>query len=260
MLNLIQADIYRVLHSTTIKILLTMTTVFSVILFGGMYLVANGTINQDLTNIIFLASDMNMVTLIGAILAIHLVSAEFESRNMHHLITSGFSRMHIVISKMVAYCLLFTLVISPYFIGGAVTILLNLDVNANTQLAGIMLMLQEHPAVSTIHALLLLAVIALVYIAQLSTTVLFAFMFKKASLVIPLFYVISITSGQISLYKEHLGTLADMLRITPFASDFILIGVATTNDTLLAATVTSFLYIIAITALACLYFRKRDIQ
>lgn len=70
MLNLIQADIYRVLHSTTIKILLTMTTVFSVILFGGMYLVANGTINQDLTNIIFLASDMNMVTLIGAVLAI----------------------------------------------------------------------------------------------------------------------------------------------------------------------------------------------
>lgn len=260
MLNLIQSDFYRIFHSKTIKILLTMTTIFAIILIFGTHLIAEGKLSEEFVSLIFMTSDMNIITLVGAVLAVHIISGEFESRNMQHLVTSGYSRFKIAISKAITYCTMLAIVISPYFIAATIAMLANINLQANAIIGGIMMVVQTADVVELSKAFTLLVVIALVYIGQLSTTIVFAFLFKKASLVIPMFYFISIASGQVALYQEQLGDAANILKLTPFAPDFISINTGTSNGTLIAASITSVLYIVAMTVLACLYFKKREIK
>ena len=92
MFNLIQADFYKITRSLTTKILFSIASVFAIVLFVGTYLLANGKLSEEFTSLIFLTSDLNMMTLLGAVLAVHIIGGEFESRNMQHLITSGYSR------------------------------------------------------------------------------------------------------------------------------------------------------------------------
>lgn len=260
MINMIQADFYRVLHSKTVKMLLAITTVFSVILMGCAYLMAQGALGSSFFGLIFVTSDMNMTSLAGTILAVHLIGSEFESRNMQHLVTSGMSRTTIVVSKMITYCTVYFVIISPYFIASIITLTMDASFNSGSELAGIMMFVQHKELLPLSTGVLFLVVIAFVYVAQLSTAVLLSFIFKKASFVIPIFYFISVTCGQIALYQEQIGDAAKLLNVTPFASKFITMTAVTPTSTLVSATITSALYIVAMTALACVYFRKREIK
>lgn len=260
MFNLIQADFYKITRSLTTKILFSIASVFAVVLFVGTYLLANGKISVEFTSLIFLTSDLNMMTLLGAVLAVHIIGGEFESRNMQHLITSGFSRWQIVVSKVFVYCVTLLFVMSPYLIGNMIALSTGINFKIDSLIGGFMAIVQNKEAIEIGKGILLLLIIALVYISQLSTTILFSFMFKKASLVIPLFYFISVASGQIALYKDQIGDIANMLKMTPFAPDYISIHPTTSNATLVEVSIVCVLYIVAITAISFLYFKKREIR
>ena len=260
MINLIQSDFYRALHSKTIKILFFVTLIFATVLMICTHLMAEGTLSNAFFGLVFVASDMTIMSLVGTVLAVHMIGGEFESRNMQHLVTSGHSRVKIVISKAITYCTMFALITSPYYIAATISFVLDLNFQAGAELAGIMTLVQNKELFDLSKGIILLAVVALVYIGQLSTTVLLAFIFKKASLVMPIFYFISVSSGQIAIYREQIGDAANILNLTPFAPDYISITAGTDNSTLLAAALTSIVYSVAIAGITCLYFSKREIK
>lgn len=260
MINLIQADFYRILHSKTVRILFSITTVLALVFIVCTHLMAEGTLGDAFTGLLFVVSDMTVMSLVGTILAVHVIGGEFESRNIQHLIASGQSRVKIVISKTITYCTTFAVITSPYYIATIIALALDLNMQAGANLAGLMTIIQNKDLFDLSRGLILIAVVALVYIGQHSTAILLGFIFKKASLVMPLFYFISVTSGQVAIYRDHLGDFIKILNLTPFAPDYISISPATDNATLIAASSTSIIYALAIAAITYLYFMKREIK
>lgn len=260
MINLIQADVYRMMHSKTVKLMLLLTCTLAIVLMLCTYFMANGTLGEAFFGVMFVTSDMTIMSLVGTLLAAHLIGGEFESRNIQHVVTSGVSRLAIVVTKMITYCTVCALIISPYFIASVIALYSDASFQAGVELAGIMTLVQNKELLTLSKGVLLLAVVALLYVAQLSTAVLLSFMFKKAALVMPIYYFISVSTGQISIYKEQIGEIVNVLKVTPFAPDYLMITAATSKATLVAASVTSVLYIVAITAITWLYFKKREIK
>lgn len=260
MFNFIRANLYKGFKSKTFVVLMAVSIACTVIMLTLANGVATGTMNQELSNMIFLFSDSSMLALLGAMLASIIIGAEFETKWFHQAIVAGYSRLQIVIGKAITYWVLLICVTLPYAIGVVLVRVMALDVDFGMQGAGFLNIVNGGNDLSLMRFVTVLAVMLLIYVGQLSLTILFAFVAKKAMLIIPMFYIVSALSGQVSLYAASVPALEKALNATPFGSQFIALSPNASNGLLLEAVVVSVSFMIVVSLLAFVTFRKAELK
>ncbi|MER1999508.1 MAG: hypothetical protein ABS882_07015 [Lysinibacillus sp.] len=254
MYNLVMSNMYKGMKSRTVRTLLIVSTLFAAVTIFLSNLVASGKASAEIANLTFLFSDASMLAILGAMLATALIGSEFESKLFHHTIIAGYTRLQIVIGKAITYWLFLVVIISPYTLFNALAIVLDWSIDLEMPTAGYMFISTMDETVGA--RLLLLVVMTAIYVGQLSLAILLAFTLKRAMLIIPVFYIVSALTAQVSLYRESLPVLNDILSVTPFSGKFISLSI----DDSVQAILVSLLFMVIIVAFTYVTFRKVEIK
>lgn len=260
MFNFVRANLYKALQSKTFVVLMAVSTIASVAMIVLKNGIATGSLNASLTGISFLVSDASMLTLLGAILASAIIGGEFESKWFHHAIIAGYSRLQIVIGKLFTYVILFGLLTLPYLIGAIIVERFAIRVQTPTPGLGVLTIAESVTDESFGYLLVLLFVMFIVYVGQVSLTVLLAFTVKKPMLVIPIFSFISAMAGQVAANASAVPTLEKLLNSTPFGSQYIALSANVANRTLVEAVLFSALFVFIMAIGTYLSFRKAELK
>ncbi|MFF5995128.1 hypothetical protein AAGS61_10265 [Lysinibacillus sp. KU-BSD001] len=260
MFNLLNANLYKARKMKTIWMLLALSIFCATMLLIIAYGVGNGKMDTSVSSIGFLFSDMNMLTIIGAILATSLIGTEFETKNIHHPIISGYSRFQIVMAKAFTYWMLLIILITPFLIASMIALLSGETFSLGPNLAGFLSIVTSDIDAATPKVISVLIVMTVVYLAQLSFAIFLAFWLKKAIFVITLYYMFSALTGQIAMYPDTFTILNKLISLTPFNGEFIVMNPSLTSGELTTALIISIIFMGIMTALSWIYFRKAEVK
>ena len=265
MFNLIQADLFKMRKSPVIKILFGITTLCAIVMTIMAYLIPQGVVGDKYTGIGFLFSDINVISILGAVLAGVFICGDFENKTIHDAITSGSNRGAIIVSKAVVFFSALVLILLPYAIitGIALSTGSNFDMGAVS--AGFLNILSKDSGIAfsvsaSLKTLAAMLTLLLVYMAQLSLCVPLAFVYKKPVLVVATFYGLSIGSGQLASLSSSSPVLHNILSFTPFGGNYSFLTMNSGAGDLLKAIVVCFVCIIIMLIIAFSLFRKSEIK
>ena len=265
MLNLIQADLFKMRKSPVIKILFGITTLCAIVMTIMAYLIPQGEIGDKYMGMGFLFSDINIISILGAVLAGVFICGDFENKTIHDAITSGSNRGAIIVSKAVVFFSALVFILLPYAIITGIALSTGSKFDMGAVSAGFLNILSKDSGIAfnaslslkTIAAMLTLL---LVYMAQLSLCVPLAFVYKKPVLVVATFYGLSIGSGQLASLSSSSPVLHNILSFTPFGGNYSFLTMNSGAGDLVKAIVVCFVCIIIMLIIAFSLFRKSEIK
>lgn len=247
MFNLIRAHCFGLSRARTTWLVLAASILCAFVML--LFLKRIGAGESSLGGIAFFFSDLNVVTLIGAVLATLLISNDFDNRTMQHTISAGHSRAQIVTSKFIVYWLFMCLYLLPFIAASLWIFYSDAPYTFGIQMGGMVGAINSTTQLSTVFALLLSNII--VYLGQTSLAVALAFFLKKPTFVIVLFYAISVLCGQLAANNLN------WLNWTPFGGEAIAL---TADSSLVVICLVSLRFISICVGITVLYFRKTDIH
>ncbi|HEY5560376.1 MAG TPA: ABC transporter permease [Clostridiaceae bacterium] len=266
MYNLIQADLFKIRKSISIKILVAITTVSSVTMAVMAYLIPQGKLAASMGGIGFMLSDMSMISLLGAVLAGVLICGDFDNKTIHDAIANGCSRGAVIVSKAISFCCALAFIILPYSIVTGIALSTGSKFSmGSTPVAGFLNILTKDggTAFSSGIILKLLAVmltLVIVDLAQLSVCVLLSFVLKKPVLVVAIYYGLSFLSGQLAGLRGSSNLFDTIYACTPFGGNYFLTTLNTGTGDLFKAISASLIFILVILAITYGAFRKSEIK
>lgn len=265
MINLIRADLYKMRKSSTIKILFGITTLCSLVMTYMTYMIQQGKMSEQYAGMAFLFSDVNITSILGAVLAGVYICGDFDNKTIHDAISCGIKRGTVLISKTIVYLCGIVFILLPYAIVTAIAISTDYSYNAGAVALGFLNILTKDYGI-TFNGAMVVKIIAvmltliIVYLSQLSICVPIAIGLKKPVLVVAIFYGISILSGQLSSLKNSSKVFDFIFACTPFDGKYGLVTTETAPSDLLKAVVVSVLFSIAMLAITYSTFRKSEIK
>lgn len=265
MYNLILADLFKLRKSMAIKILIGITTVSAVVMAVFAYLVPQGKIDASSAGIGFLFSDASMISLIGAVIAGIFICGDFDNKIIHDAAAGGCSRLAIILSKTAVFFCALTFVLIPYAVITAIGISSGSKFSLGSMAAGFLHVLTSNAgnsiSASGIWKIIgLMLVLVILYWAQMSICVPLAFALKKPVLIVPINYGFSILYPQLMKIAERNKALDRIFALTPFGGNYELMTLNTKTGCIIKATFVSIIFIIVMTAVTYLVFRKSEIR
>lgn len=264
MFNLIQADLFKLRKTAAIKVLFLITTLSSLIMAVIAYSMAQGTFD-GMNGIGFMFSDINVISILGGVMAGIFISGDFESKIIHGAVSSGNSRGAVIISKAVAFFCSIIVILIPYVIVTIVALNIGSKFNmGNVALGFLNVMTIDYGTVfSSSEGLKLLGVIItliIVYVAQVSICVPIALTTKKPVLVVGIYYGATILTAQLSALSEKNSAIKNILSFTPYGGDYTLINLNTGTGDMLKAIIISIVFIVLMLGVTYSLFRKAEIK
>lgn len=265
MLNLIQADFFKLRKSMVIKVLFSITCLCAFTLTVMAYLIPRGGIDVGMTGIAFMFSDINMISILGAVLAGTFICSDFDNKNIHDAIASGSSRIVVIVSKAIVFFCGIAILLLPYALATGFALVSGIDFGMDAVALGFLNLLTKGSG-SAISAseffkmLIVMLTLVIVYASQLSVCVPLAFVLKKPVLVVAIYYAISILSAQLIALSASSETLDFILSKTPFGGDYIFSTMNSGTADIIAAIFGSFIFIIIMLAITYIAFRKAEIK
>lgn len=265
MINLIRADLFKMRKSSTIKVLFTITTICSIIMTYMAYMIQQGNMPAQFAGMAFLFSDVNVISILGAVAAGVYICGDFENKTIHDAISCGIKRGTVLISKAIVFLCAIVFLLLPYVLVTAIGIITDSSFNVGAVALGFLNILTKDSGAAFTGAIFvkmiaLMLTLIIVYLSQLSICVPIAIALKKPVLVVAIFYVISILSGQLSSLKNSSKLFDFLFACTPFDGKYALITLDTTPSNLLQAIGVSVLFLIAMLAITYGIFRKSEIK
>ena len=260
MYNLIHSALYKTRKSKTVRVLFFISLLSTIIVYGGGYAIANGNMNAANGNILFLFSDMSMLTILGAVLASHLIGSEFEERTIQHLISSGYGRFQIVAASFINFWIASIFIMLPYIIATFIALITETSISLGNQTIGFLNLLTAPGEVSIGKTTALIATMTIIYIGQITLAGYIAILLKKAMFVIAIFYGLSFLSGQVASVKDSIPALYNAFAKTPFGGEYIALHPFASTDTIVSAIIVSISFIGIVLFSSFMYFRKADIK
>ena len=101
MLNLIRADLFKMCKSSVMKILFGITTLCAGAMTVIAYFITQRKMDPGMTGIGFLFSDINIISILGAVIAGVFICGDFDNKTIHDAIACGCSRRTIIDRKSV---------------------------------------------------------------------------------------------------------------------------------------------------------------
>ncbi|MGV8906044.1 MAG: ABC transporter permease [Acetobacterium sp.] len=265
MLNLIQADIFKLRKSMAIKILFSITTLSALAMTVLATLISNGQIDAGMTGIGFLFSDVNMISILGAVLAGVFICGDYDNKTIHDAISSGSSRGTVIISKAIVFFGAIAFLLLPYAIVTGIALSTGSDFNMGAVSVGFLNILTQGSGTAfQASDLLKLPILALtlmiVYASQLSICVPLAFVLKKPVLLVPIYYVITILSAQLSVMAASSTAFNSIFSWTPFGGGYSLLALNAQAGDIFKAILVSLIFIIIMFGITYGAFRKAEIK
>ena len=260
MFNLVRADFYKTTKSKMFWILLTLTTACAVAMFSIAYGIGNNSLSESMSSVGFLLSDMNMLTIIGAVLATSLVCSDFETKNIHHPIISGYSRMQIVGSKALVFWLLLIVLAGPFIIATFIGLTMDSTFSMGGSAAGYLSILTSSTGGNSDKYVVMLTIMTIIHLAQLTVCLLLAFALRKSVLVVAVYYMMSMFFGQIASFQATFEGMNKLLSFTPYAAEYITMNLGMSAADIMVATMTGISFMIVVVLLTFMVFRKAEIK
>lgn len=265
MLNLIQADLYKLWKSTAIKVLLGITVLSSVLMTIMAYEIPKGNIDKSMTGVGFMFSDVNVMSILGAVIASILICGDFENKGIPDAIASGCSRSSIIVSKTIAFCCSIAIILLPYAITAIIALCTGSIFSMGSVSVGLLNVLTSASgnSFSAAHIWKLLAVIltlAVVYGAQLSLCIPLAFSLKKPVFVVAIYYAFTILSAQLSNLSSSSSVFKNISSCTPYGGNYSLTTLNTSSGGILKAIAVSLIFTLLMIAVTYSIFRKSEVK
>jgi len=265
MLNLIQADLFKLRKSMAIKILLGITTVCAAVMAMIAYLIPQGKIEGSMAGIGFMFSDVNIISILGGFIAGMFICGDFDNKTVQDAIAGGYSRWTIVISKATVMGFAIAFILLPYAIITGISLYTGSEFNMGSVAVGFLNLLTiEAGTVFSAPEVLKLAFVfltlLLIYVAQLSICVPLAFVLKKPIFVIVIYYGFSILTAQLMRISDSSPILNRILSFTPYGGNYAFITSSTAVGDSFKAIAVSLLFIVFMLAITYLVFRKSEMK
>jgi ABC-2 type transport system permease protein len=265
MLNLIQADVYKLRKSMAIKILTGITTVSAAIMAVFAYLIPQGKIDASMTGIGFMFSDINIISILGGIIAGVIICGDFENKTIHDSIANGCSRVAVIISKASVLGFALAFILLPYAIITVVSIGIGSQFSMGSAAVGFLHLLtsESATAISVSEVWKMFAVmftLVIVYIAQLSICVPLAFMLKKPIFVVAIYYGFSILTAQLIRVSESSPVFDRIFSLTPYGGKYAFVTLDTGTGDMVKAIAVSLIFMSLMLAVTYIAFRKSEIK
>jgi ABC-2 type transport system permease protein len=265
MFNLIMADFFKIRRSAAIKVLLAITVACSVAMVVMSWLINGGNLNSNISSMVFLFSDMNVTSILGAVIAGVYICGDFDNKTIHDAIASGSSRGEIIISKAISFFCTIAFILLPYAIVAGIAIATGSKFGANSAAMGFfnLIIAEAGKTITAIEVWKLIAIMIttiIVYMAELSICVPLALLIKKPVLVVAINYGFSILCGQLMSLSNNSEPLHDILAFTPFGGNYILLSLKSANEDIIKAIAVSIVFILAMCVITFSAFRKSDVK
>ena len=264
MFNLIRADIFKIRKSLAIKILFGITTGCAVVMAVIAYLIPQGKIDANMTGIGFLFSDINMISILGAVIAGLYICGDFDNKTIHDAIANGCSRGTILISKAIVCSGAVMFILLPYAIVTGIALGIG-EFSMGSVAVGFLNILTTG-AGNTFSASeigkLIAAMITLmiVYAAQLSICIPLALVLKKPVFVVAIFYGFTILCAQLSRFQDSSPLFDHIFSCTPYGGNYTFLTFHSSTGDIFKALAVSFLFMIAMVTVTYLAFRRSEIK
>lgn len=265
MYNLILADLFKLRKTMAIKILFGITTVSAVIMAVMAYMIPQGKIDASTTGIGFMFSDVNMMSILGAVIAGVFICGDFDNKTIHDAIASGCSRGEVIGSKAIVFCCAIVFILLPYAIVTGIALGTGSKFSMGSAVLGFLHLLTSEAgtdfSASEIWKLLVVILtLIIVYVAQLIVCVPLALVLKKPVLVVAIFYGFSILCGQLMGLRNSSKVFDRIFAFTPYGGNYPFVTLDTGTGDIFKAISVSLIFIIAMLAVTYCAFRKSEIK
>lgn len=265
MLNLFLTDIYKMRKSAAMKILFCITLVCAVIMTMMALLIYRGDLGKNMTGIGFMFSDMDVISIIGAVIAGIFICGDFDNKSIHDEIACGNSRGSIVFSKAASFSIAVFAILLPYAVVTGIALCTGCKFDMGSNSSGFLNILTScgGKALSASDIPKLLAVIlthCIVYAGQLSICVLLALLLRNPVLVVAIYYVMNFLSGQLQSLKGSSKIFDNIFGCTPYSGNYIMLNLNSSTGNILKAIAASVIYTAVILTITYFAFRKAEIK
>lgn len=265
MLNLIQADLFKLRKSTAVKILFGITTVSAAIMAMMAYLIPQGKIDANMTGLGFLFSDMNMMSILGAVIAGIFICGDFDNKTIHYAIANGSSRGVVIASKAIVFCVAIAFMLLPYAILTGIALSTGYEFSMGSVSIGFLNILTSDSgtvfSASEIGKLLVVMfALMIVYMAQLSISVAFALVLKKPVFVVAIYYGLTIFCAQLVRLKDSYAIFDSIFSCTPYGGNYTFLTLNSEMGDIFKAIAISLIFMIVVFAVTYSIFRKSEIK
>ncbi len=265
MLNVFAAEMYKMFKSSAIKIVFGITALCAVIMTVMAYMIPRGKIDPGSTGIGFLFSDINVISILGAVLAGVFICSDFDNKTIHEAITCGTKRITIVISKAIAFFCAVAFILVPYAVAAVVAVSTGADFNMGNMSIGFLYLLTKNAGMALsfskiVKLLIVMFTIVIVYSAQLSLCVPLAITLKRPVLVVAIYYGVTLLNAQLLGLKNSSEVFDTIYSATPYGGDYSFLTVDTAAGDIVKALIVSLICIIVMLAAAHSIFRKSEIK
>lgn len=265
MLNLIQADLFKLRKSMSIKILLGISTAGAAFMVWFAYMISQGNMEASMAGIGFMFSDVNMISILGAIIAGIIICGDFENKTIHDSIANGSSRRSVVLSKasLLALCLVFLLLPYAIIIGAALST--GSEFSMGSMSVGFLHFLTTESgtawdAANIWKMLAVMLTMIIVYIGQLSICVPLAFLLKKPVFVVGIYYGISFLSGQLLALSQSSPVIDRIFSLTPYGGNHSFVTLETGAGDMFKAIAISLIFFAVMITVTYSLFRRSEIK
>ena len=265
MLNLIHAEIYKLRKSTSIKICFLLSMASAIALICISHNIAVGNLSTDISGSASGLTEIVIVSLLGSLMGGILVGSDFETKTIHASIAGGHGRIAVVTSKVLVYIMIVALLLLPYAITTIVAVCTGADF-ATPFVASTFIGILSDEAGAAVTSGTLCKIIAvslvtmMVDAARLSVCIPIAFKIRKPVAVTTIGFAFSALIDLLLRVLRKIPLISDIIAITPFHKNFLILTMDTSAGTLWKAVICSTVFIIVIIALTFSIFRKAEIK
>ncbi|MFW5981536.1 MAG: ABC transporter permease, partial [bacterium] len=221
MFNLIRADVYKLTKLMAMKILFIVTVISSLGMTLIAYLISQGKISASMSGIGFMFSDINMISILGAVIAVIIICGDFHNKTIQEAIASGSSRSTITVTKSIIFCFSLLIIMLPYALVTIIGLAIGAEFSMDSQALGFLNLLISESGIgistTEIWRLLITSLsLFAIYISQLSITIPLALALKKPVFIVAIYYLLSILIGQLIKFNAGSPLFDSLFNLTPF--------------------------------------------
>lgn len=263
MINIIAADVYKLRKSTALRVSVVIASVGAVLMALFSSLIPQGKLDESMSGVGFLFSDINMVSILGAVIAAAYICGDFENKTIHQAVAGGVSRGRIIGGKGVVLACSIVLLLLPYALVTGILLGAGGEYSMGSTAIGYLHLLTTPVEWTVSHTGKLLAILvtlAAVYAAQLSICLPLAVWLKKPVAVIAVSYGLSIASGQLMSISGQFPIADLLMSFTPYSRDYVFLTLDTGMGTLFMGLLASLFFIGVTAGAAYAGFRKMEIK
>lgn len=264
MVNLIRADLYKLGRSSVFRFLLAMTILCASAMALIAYLISQGNVDASISGFGFLFSDMNVLSILGAVLAGTYICGDFENKTIHQTVAGGGGRGTVVAAKMVVFALALGALIMPYaLISGVLSAGGGEYSMGSTVPLGFLNVLVSGAGPDGAGVLKLAAIhiaLMLMYVAQLSLCLPLAMWLRRSVHVVGLYYGISVGMGQALSLSAKWPVAERVLGWTPFGREQVFMTLDASGADVFRSLIACMVFTVLMVALAYAGFKKAEIK